>query len=372
MRWCFPGIVVLSIVWSLLGFACFDGTNDPNAVPIEDAIESHSDLKRVEAFGRPAHFVGKHFRLHLIDVMSPDDFDQSILISANSDRNIRVAASADGQSVVYSDGSTFYRVTTGGKRTKLAALPDLDANGNAITDLVTWYLGVSPDEGTLYFQLDGDGRGTLCRLRLGSKKVDTLMLKHGFGLDVDLGDGTLYEVEPGSRTLWQRRFEGRDKPFKLSRDYGACRVSPDRKVILLSDGDLEASPRIGLLNLETGEERTLDFNGSNAVWGDDSTIYFLRGENALWRYERDKKKPVLFFQLRGRPTGDSGSYAAEPEVSWDRSFMSWCWTVAGKRGPRHGTVLFDLKRGEYKVLYREIPAQPIPEWTWWHNSQWMK
>ncbi|HEV3298614.1 MAG TPA: hypothetical protein VG055_03195 [Planctomycetaceae bacterium] len=73
-------------------------------------------------------------------------------------------------------------------------------------------------------------------------------------------------------------------------------------------------------------------------------------------------EPTLLDDLGRSASEAEGSFAAPPVLSRDRSWLAWRWAFKGASGPpQRGTVLFDLKNGEYRPLDQS-----------WHAVTWAK
>jgi hypothetical protein len=334
----------------------------------QDPGDSTHALKQVPVFRREATFVAKDRHLHFLDVTRPGEPLPVFRLNWLSDLNVGVALAENETAVIATDGTTIYRVAPKGDSKTLASLNDVRfeavANDAAVVPdgvrgSIHWFFATSDSRKFLYFVLESGEVFRLARLDLASKKLKAIDLPVLMGEDVDMEKGVIYAPEaPPDRRIAVKDFDGTiDRHIGTTIDVFFCKLSPGRKRLLLSNGDLVPPSPMVVIDLTTGKETLLPVEGCHAVWGDDSTIFFLRGSNSLWRYQIGAVDGTEIKSLSGKP---AAGFALTPCVSTDRTWLAWCWTSERGKNREHGTILIDLKNREYRSLT-----------GWWHNVQWL-
>lgn len=328
-----------------------------------------ASLERVDAFQRTAQFIAKDSELKLLDVTLLGEPRPVFKISQN-ELNSQIAPAQGGDSAYFSDGRTIFRISKMGRVESVATLEDLSSLDHQLDDyVINWFVGVNPTESVLYFVLllRHDGKRTkktdyVCSLDLATKQIQVLEFYFPSGIDVDLDAGIVYSPHiPAKLGIVVKSFDGEiDRCLPTVKSYSRCKLAAERNKLLLSTTDLDENPSIAILDLETGQETILPFSGSCATWGPRNTIFFVQGENSLWRYVVGDDKPERLFLVRDARNRQRGSFASMPVVSADNSWLAWGWAAKGKTDPALGTVLIDLTSGEYRTLD-----------GWWHNVQWL-
>lgn len=321
-------------------------------------------LRRVDSFERPARFIAKDRDLEVLDTRNGGALKPLFRVHKdNHSYNSQISVTADGRDIVVSDGKTIWQVAPDGAAVAIAALDEMKPSipdvpiGNGT---INWFLRTSTDGKFVHFVLHraDPSDSYVCRLHVATKRLDLIPSPHPVGIDIDDTDGLAYvPVWPGrrDRAVHVANFSGKShREYPLSRRYASCALSDDRRKLLLSQGDLTSDPRIALLDLATGKETILPFPGSNASWGPGGAIFFLRGENSLWRYDAGQKNPQRILHVPGRRSSDTGSYALAAVLSNDKTWLCWQWATKGPwytlGGMRFGVVLVDLQRKEYRTL----------------------
>jgi hypothetical protein len=237
---------------------------------------------------------------------------------------------------------------------------------------INWFLAAGPGD-TLYFALlpaiGKEHRSYVCRYEPTSRRTQVLECQFPTGIDIDRQQGIVY-VPPFSNAnfagstavLLITRFSDGVQPKRrpLHHMYDWCQLSPDRKTLLLSEAATEKEPHLATLDLSSDRETVFPFSGSYATWGTGGSIYFGRGETSLWTATLGATQPTLLYDLGRSASEAQGSFAAPPVLSRDGSWLAWRWALKGASGPpQRGTVLFDLKNHEYRLLDQS-----------WHAVNW--
>jgi len=329
-------------------------------------------LKQVEAFQRPAYFVGKDSHLNVLEVTQPREPSAVFEIFKFSDNVLRVLPGQivpvpGGGGVFVSNGETIFHVTTSGDvKNTISPFELMDEEYHIGNYDINWYLGASAKNSFLYFVLLSKGKNPktdfVCRLDLATKQVQMLEFSYPARIDVDLETGIVYVPhESGNTGIRVKDFDGKiDKRIRTGRYYSSCKLSAARDSLLLSTFDLDLNRLITILDLNTEKEVVLPFSGSNATWGSENTIYFVRGENSLWRFKLGDDAPERLFLVREARDSKDGINATTPVLSADGTWLAWGWGEKGVEDPSLGTILIDLDRNEYRTLDRT-----------WTNVQWL-
>jgi hypothetical protein len=322
--------------------------------------------KLVPVFHREATFVAKDRQLRFLNVTLPGEPKPAFCVNWIADLNVGIALAEDPKCVIVTDGTTIFRVGEKRDSLKLGAMSDFraeaagkDGTGDSVNGSIVSLFATSNSRRFLFFVLeDGDAK-KMGRLDLESKTLKTIDVPFAAGADVDLHGGVAYIPEiPPDRRIAVKDFDRKiDRHLATTIDVAFCKVSPDRTRLLLSNHDLGPHSAIALVDLKTGKETVLPVDGSHAVWGDDKTIFYLRGSNSLWQYELGAADGTEVISLPGTP---SVGYGLVPCVSADKTWLAWSWTSQRGRNLEHGTILIDLKNREYRSLA-----------GWWYNVQWL-
>ena len=348
---------------------------DLGALPIEEAFEASPALKRVNAFRRKASFAAAERNLYILDASETRFPTPVFQISEAVNHDILIAATTKGTEVLVSDGRAIYRVNKNGESDELVNLETLEVpqiqhaiRGGSIHHL----LAPTKNMEYLYFKVDYAHESFVCKINVNTKLLRYARLNRlgTNAIDVDVNKDVVYALQfgdsLGENWVVARDFGGMvDKRTKLSRRYWNCELSPNRETLLLSSGVYDEEAVIALLNIERFEETTLHLGGTDARWGGDDSIFFLEGENSLWKYEIGDKYSTRLFLIRGKRPSNTMSYAESPTVSANKSWLYWRWAVAGRLGPRLGSILLDLKSNEYRILNKN----PV---TFWRHVRWLK
>ncbi len=330
-------------------------------------LPSGSALKPVAAFHREATFVAKDRQLRFLDVTKPGEPKAVFQVNRLGDLNCPIALAAESRSVIVTDGRVIMQVNEKGAAVILVALKDIhvtpvgdaqeETNGSHSS--IVWFFATSPSRKILYFALHRDDRQEMCRLDLDSKEMKTIRIPFAHGVDVDLETGTVYDRgESGAGRIIVKDFRGTpERRIPLSVPCDRCRLSPDRKHLLISNHDLDPHPRLALVELATGKESVLPVEGALATWGNDETLFFVRGSNSLWRYRLGATSATEVVAVRGNP---APGFAEEPQLSGDKTWLAWGWTIENAGRPKNGMILFDVESNEYRQLD-----------GWWRNVRWL-
>jgi len=344
-----------------------------------------ADFKKVDVFTRSALFVAKDQRLSVLRTTQkgrptaistiPKHYR---LVSGNYRLVSALGVAETGDALFVSDGKAIFRVTPAGESKTILTLDTLraDSLGKGLPDRfdINWLLAAGPGD-TLYFDLlpaiGREHRSYVCRYEPTSRRTEVLECHFPNGIDLDRKQGIVY-VPPLSNSNVTGRtpvllitpFSGGGPPRRrpIHHMYDWCQLSPDRKTLLLSEAVTEKEPHIGTLDLSSDRETVLPFSGSFATWGAGGSIYFGRGETSLWTATLGATEPTLLYDLGRSASEAHGSFAAPPVLSRDGSWLAWRWALKGASGPpQRGTVLFDLKNHEYRLLDQS-----------WHAVNWAK
>jgi hypothetical protein len=344
-----------------------------------------ADFKKVDVFTRSALFVAKDHGLSVLRTTRKGPPAAIFRIMKYGQQQGGIAVAETGGALFVSDGRAIFRVTPAGESKTVLTLDMLRADplGKDVANRfeINWFLAAGPGD-TLYFALlpgvFGNGprgsravRSYLCRYEPACRRTEVLECQFPIGIDIDRERGIVY-VPPlsnanfGGNTpvLLITPFSDRDHPRRrpVHHIYDWCQLSPDRKTLLLSEGATEKEPHLATLDLSSDRETVLPFSGSYATWGAGDSIYFGRGETSLWTATLGATEPTRLYDLGGSASDAQGSFAAPPVVSPDGSWLAWRWALKGASGPpQRGTVLFDLKNREYRLLDQS-----------WHTVNWAK
>src|SRR5262249_35123845 len=151
--------------------------------------------------------------------------------------------------VIVTDGKAIYRVSQTGQAHKLATLAELQREGSeekGVQGSICWFFATSSSRDDLFFVLasDSSARHSICRLQLATRKVQLIEFPFPAGIDVDVDEGVVFGAESPKQIL-ARDFDGKiDKRCPVSTAYYLCRLSPDKKLLLLSNPDSQPESNI--------------------------------------------------------------------------------------------------------------------------------
>ncbi len=331
-------------------------------------VDTEAPLKLVSVFHREATFVAKDRQLRFLNVTLPGEPKPVFRLNWIADLNVGVALAEEETAVIVTDGTTIFRVGEKGDSRRLAATNDFRAEPpgkdeaeatEGVSASIQWFFATSNSRKFLYFVLESNGVLKLARLDLASRKLKTIDGPVPADEDVDLDIGVAYIPGiPPDRRIAVRDFDGKvNRHLATTIDVASCKLSADRERLLLSNNDLVPLSAMAVIDLRTGKETVLPVDGCYAVWGDDKTIFFLRGSNSLWQYRLGDADATEVIALPGKP---SAGYGVVPCVSADKTWLAWGWTSQRGGKLEHGTILIDLKNREYRSLA-----------GWWSNVQWL-
>jgi hypothetical protein len=323
-------------------------------------------LKLVPVFHREATFVAKDRHLRFLNVTLPGEPRPVFRLNWIGDLNVGIALAEEQTAVIVTDGTTIFRVGEKGDSTKLGAMSDFraeaagkDGAGDSFNGSILWFFATSNSRKFLFFVPDAVDWGKMGRLDLESKTLKTIDVPFAAGADVDLDAGVAYipEIPPDRRIAVKDFDEKIDRHLATTIDVGFCKLSPDKKRLLLWNADNVPHSAIALIDLKTGKEAVLPVDGCCATWGDDKTIFFVRGSNSLCQYRLGAADATDVITLTGKPAANWGMV---PCVSADKTWLAWGWTSQRGQNLEHGTILVDLQNRDYRSLT-----------GWWHNVQWL-
>jgi hypothetical protein len=344
-----------------------------------------ADFKKVDVFTRSALFVAKDQGLSVLRTTQKGPPTAIFTIMKYDQQQGGVGVAETGDALFVSDGKAIFRVTPAGESKTILKLDTLRADplGKDVANRfeINWFLAAGPGD-TLYFALlpgaFGKGprgsravRSYVCRYEPASRRTEVLECQFPTGIDIDRERGTVY-VPPLSNANFAGNTPvllitpfsdgGHPRRRPVHHMYDWCQLSPDRKTLLLSESATEKEPHISILDLSSDRETVLPFAGSYATWGAEESIYFVRGDKALWTATR-ATQPTLLFEARTESDSEAGGdFAAPPVLSRDGSWLAWRWAFRDASGRlRRGTVLIDLKNREYRLLDQS-----------WHTFNWAK
>ncbi|MGQ0633717.1 MAG: hypothetical protein ACT4QC_03830 [Planctomycetaceae bacterium] len=344
----------------------FDNDSVVGTDPVSEVAADHNP-KRVEVFGRNATFVSQDTHVNFLNVTTPGEPRPVWRVNWLYENNSGIAKANDPQSVIVTDGSEIYQVSADGTSKGLTSQKDswlrepglkkVDRQGSRIN----WFFATSQSKEAIFLELIDDRQRRVCKLALGSNKVQIrdIIPDSSRPTEIDLGSGVIYlaDASPAKRIVVRNFADDLERRISTSTDYFYCKLSGDTKRLVLSVHD-DMDGMIAVVNLDGGREVLLPVRGSNATWGGDNAIYFLRGSNSIWKHELQSAQTTEIMTVPGRP---ARGFSVAPHLSADKTWLAWAWSCARNEGKKHGTILIDLKRGEYRELR-----------GWWDNVQWLE
>lgn len=168
---------------------------------------------------------------------------------------------------------------------------------------------------------------------------------------IDPDGGCIYETRNGA--VERKDFDGKlANRWQLSERASRCYLAPGKRSLLIC----RESETLSLLDLKSGRETDLRIRGRVAAWGNNGTIFYISEktngdvlDTSLFCYRIGEKEPKRLFLVSClREKMKDSLLGVSPQLSADRSWLAWCLPVDAF--DEYGTILLDLKSGEYRIL----------------------